>query len=45
MTDVAVQTNSGILEDYIQLNNKITNENDQLAKKLEECEKVPKSRY
>ena len=45
MTDVAVQTNSGILEDYIQLNNKITNENDQLAKKLEKCEKVPKSRY
>ena len=42
--DVAMQTNPGIIEEYQQLNKTITNEKDQMEKKLEEYAKVNTSR-
>ena len=38
--DVAMQTNQGIIEEYHQLNKTITNEKDQMEKKLEEYTEV-----
>ena len=38
--DVAMQTNPGIIEEYLQLNKTITNEKDQMEKKLEEYTEV-----
>ena len=42
--DVAMQTNPGIIEEYHQLNKTITNEKDQMEKKLEEYAKVNTNR-
>ena len=42
--DVAMQTNPGMIEEYHQMTNTITNEKDQMEKKLEEHAEVNTNR-